>query len=149
MIGGALRFLEFLQDRFSFSLASDYRDHSGRAVRSDVVQDDRKGMIRVVECQKESIAELGKVDCTASLRILDFDIPRRRILRAGMCALIRAHKEVVRLVLAGWDYGEAKTPAIFFQQCSRVNGRFSRHEVLCKKIKRRSVQIASSMIRRL
>jgi hypothetical protein len=67
MIGGALRLLEFLQDRFSFSLASDYRDHSGRAVRSDVVQDDREGMIRVVECQKESIAELGKVDCTASL----------------------------------------------------------------------------------
>ena len=54
MVRRALSFLERLERGFSFLPATNDRDHSGRTIGSDVVQDDGVGRVGIVVCQKES-----------------------------------------------------------------------------------------------
>jgi hypothetical protein len=61
VVGGALRFLESLQCRFCFLPAAYYRNHSGRTVSSDVVEDDGEGSVGVVGCQKESACTVNRI----------------------------------------------------------------------------------------
>jgi len=57
VVGGTLRFLERFQRGFRLLLPANDRDHSGRTVGSDVVQDDGVRSVVVVACQKDSICD--------------------------------------------------------------------------------------------
>jgi hypothetical protein len=67
VVDGTLRFLKSLQSGFGLLLPADNRDHSGRPVGSDVVQDDGVGGVVVVACQKKSMCDgvnrLSLPDC--------------------------------------------------------------------------------------
>jgi hypothetical protein len=72
VVAGTLRFLESLQSGFRLLLAADDRDHSGRPVGSDVVQDDGVRGVVIVACQKKSIGDgvnrLSPPDCVQKMR---------------------------------------------------------------------------------
>jgi hypothetical protein len=57
VVDGTLRFLKSLECGFRLLLPADDRDHSGRPVGSDVVQDDGVRSVVVVACQKDSICD--------------------------------------------------------------------------------------------
>lgn len=82
VVTGTLRFLESLHSGFSLLLPADNRDHSGRPVGSDVVQDEGVRGVVIVACQKKSICDgvnrLSPPDCVQKRR---GDLPRISPLR--------------------------------------------------------------------
>jgi hypothetical protein len=67
VVAGTLRFLERFECGFRLLLPANDRDHSGRPVGSDVVQDDGVRGVVVVACQKKSVCDgvnrLSPPDC--------------------------------------------------------------------------------------